>query len=103
MFHGPVRGKGDDALVTLRVSPGKNTALVGLYGEGALKLSVAAPLVDGKANAETQRYLARLLGLPKSAVEMVGGHSSRDKTVLVRGLGAESVMNGLMEPVDRRA
>lgn len=104
MPDGPVRRKGDDALVTLRISPGsKNTAFAGLYGEDALKLSVAAPPVDGKANAETRRYLAGLLGLPKSAVEVVGGHSSRDKTVLVRGLGAEAVKKSLMGTVDQRA
>ncbi len=88
----------------MRVSPGsKNTALGGFYGEGALKLSVAAPPMDGKANAETRRYLARLFGLPKSAVKVVGGHSSRDKTILVRGIGGESVLKSLMETVDRRA
>jgi uncharacterized protein (TIGR00251 family) len=102
--RGPVRRKGDDALVTLRVSPGsKSTSFAGLYGEGALKLFVAAPPVDGKANAETRRYLARLLGLPKSAVEVVGGHSSRDKTILVRGLGAEAVRRSLMGSVEGRA
>ena len=46
------------AYVQLRVSPGaKSTAIKGLYGEGAIKLSIVAPPVEGKANAEVERYL----------------------------------------------
>ncbi len=57
----------------------------GVYGEEAVKLSVAAPPVDGKANAEVERFLAGLLGLGPSAVYIVHGATSRDKSVLVRG------------------
>lgn len=73
-------------LVRLRVSPGaKTTALGGPYGEGAVKLSVAAPPVEGRANAEVARFFAGLLGVPRSGVEVVRGARGRDKTVLVRG------------------
>ena len=53
----------------------------------ALKLRVAAPPADGKANAETERFLAKLLGIPRSDVAVIRGASSRDKAVLARGLG----------------
>lgn len=70
----------------LRVSPGaKNTAIKGKYGEGAIRLSVAAPPVGGRANAEVERYLARLFGASPSEVTVVKGASSRDKLVFVRG------------------
>ena len=76
----------------LRVSPGaKANALKGMYGEGALRLSVAAPPVDGKANAEVERFLSVLLDLPKSGVCVVGGLSGRDKTVLLRGVEPDQV------------
>jgi uncharacterized protein (TIGR00251 family) len=76
--------------LNLRVSPGaKRTSIEGAYAEGAIRLKVAAPPVDGKANAEVERFLASLLGIPRSDVAVVRGASSRDKTVLVRGLGQE--------------
>lgn len=63
----------------------------GFYGEGALRLSVAAPPVDGKANAEVERSLAGLMNLSRGSVRVVGGAASRDKTVLPEGLDAEAV------------
>ncbi|MDQ3737471.1 MAG: DUF167 domain-containing protein [Actinomycetota bacterium] len=52
-------------------------------------MSVAAPPVEGRANAEIERYLARLLGLSRSGVRVVKGAQSRDKLVVVRGLGVD--------------
>lgn len=67
----------------------------GLYGEAALKLSVAAPPVDGKANVEVERFLARLLGTAASDVTVLHRASSRDKSVLVRGLNEDEVLGRL--------
>lgn len=68
----------------------------GTYGEGSLKLRVAAPPVDGKANSEVCRYLARLLGLSPSRVEVVRGVSGRDKVVLIRDVDPDEVRRGLV-------
>jgi uncharacterized protein len=74
-------------LINLRVSPGaKRTAIDGPYGENAIKLKVAAPPVDGKANAEVERFLAELLDVPRSDVSIIRGATSRDKQALVRNL-----------------
>lgn len=84
--------KGEGVLVRLRVSPGaKITSIKGLYGETAIRLSVDAPPVDGKANAAAERYLAELFGVPRSGVSVVNGASGRDKTVLVHGAEPEEV------------
>ena len=97
--RGFVRPSKGGVLVRLRVSPGsKRTSLKGLYGEAAVKLSVAAPPVDGKANAEVGRFLAGLLDIPPSDVTVVNGTSSRDKTVFVRGGGVNEVL-GRLEPL----
>lgn len=81
-----LRSSDDGVLVSLRVSPGaRRNAIEGKYGEEAIKLKVAAPPVDGKANAEAEAFLAKLLDLRKSDVEVVCGESGRDKKVLVRG------------------
>jgi uncharacterized protein (TIGR00251 family) len=53
-----------------------------------LKIRVAAPPVDGEANAELVRFLARQLGVPRSAVTIVSGSGSRSKVAAVEGIGA---------------
>ena len=91
-----VRPSKDGALLRLRVSPGsKRSSVNGLYGEAAVRLSVAAPPVDGKANAEVEKVLSKLLGVSKGDVCVVGGASGRDKTVLVRGARPEQVRTRL--------
>jgi uncharacterized protein (TIGR00251 family) len=53
--------------------------------DGRLKLAVTAPPVDGEANAAVVELLARELGVPRAAVEVVAGATSRRKTVRVVG------------------
>ena len=77
------RRNGDDWLLELHVQPGaKVSAVVGEHG-GRLKLKIAAPAVDNKANAALLTWLAAQLGVPKSGVRRVRGESSRNKTVAV--------------------
>lgn len=83
-----LRTDGDDLLLSLHIQPGaKTTAIVGLHGE-ALKIRLAAPPVDGKANACLVAFLAERLGVPKSRIELVGGETSRAKRLRVVGAGA---------------
>ena len=83
-----VRREGADWLLELHVQPGaKLTAAVGEHG-GRLKLKIAAPPVDNKANAHLLTWLAAQLGVPKSAVRLVRGETSRQKTVAVCGVDA---------------
>ena len=84
----PVWARRDGAgwLLDLHVQPGaKATAAVGEHG-GRLKLKIAAPAVDNKANAHLLAWLAAQLGVPKSAVRLVRGEASRQKTVAVSGV-----------------
>jgi uncharacterized protein (TIGR00251 family) len=86
--RGCITSTEDGILLNLRVSPGaKHSSIEGPYGESALKLKVMAPPIDGKANAEVERFLAELLGTSRLNVAVVKGASSRDKVVLVRGVG----------------
>jgi len=68
--------------------------VAGLQGE-ALKVRIAAPPVDGEANAALVRFLAKRLGVARSAVSVVRGHSGRHKTVRIEGLSAETVRQTL--------
>ena len=71
--------------VTVKVRTGAPvTKFAGEYGEG-WKLQVAAPPVDGKANAAVCALMASATGVPKSAVSVVRGSTSRDKRVRIAG------------------
>ena len=75
----------------IKVQPrASRTALAGQHG-GAIRLSVAAPPVEGKANEECRRFLADLLGVRRAAIEIVSGASSRTKVIRVRGIAPERV------------
>lgn len=76
----------DGCVLALHIQPGaKQTAIVGLHGE-ALKVRLAAPPVDGKANAALIDYLAERLGIARSALEIVGGQQARSKRVRIRAV-----------------
>ena len=74
-------------MLALHVQPGaKRTAAAGLHGDGAterLRLRLAAPPVDGKANAELIRYLAASFGVPQRGVTIERGEASLQKTVRI--------------------
>jgi uncharacterized protein (TIGR00251 family) len=72
----------------VRVAPrASQTAAAGEH-DGALKVRVAAPPVEGAANAELTRFLAKALGVPARSVEIVSGHASKLKLVRVAGARA---------------
>ena len=83
----------DGALVfAVRVVPrASQTAVVGEH-DGALKVRVAAPPVEGAANAELTRFLAKRLGLSAGSVEIVGGHTSKTKVVRAAGAQAKDLL-----------
>ena len=71
------------------------TEVVGLHGD-AIKLRVAAPPVEGEANEEVVRFLAKTLGVPASAVSVVNGAASRRKTIEVNGVAREHAEQQLL-------
>lgn len=81
----------------VRVQPrAKRTEIAGDHN-GALKLRISSPPVDGKANEECRRFLARLLGVSQSAVEIVAGESSKDKIIRVHDTSADLVRQSLLK------
>jgi hypothetical protein len=70
-------------VLALHVQPGASrTEVAGQHGD-ALKIRLAAPPVDGKANAELLRYLAEAFGVPLRQVMLVRGDASRRKLVRI--------------------
>ena len=77
--------------LTLHIQPGaKKTEVAGEHGD-VLKIRLAAPPVDGKANAALLAFIAERLWVPKSAVTLKSGQTSRRKVVEVAGASAEVV------------
>lgn len=79
----------------LHVQPGASrTGIAGLHGD-ALKIRVAAPPADGRANRELLGYLADLFGVARARVAVVKGESGRRKTVIVQGIGLDEARSRL--------
>jgi len=80
------------AALTLRVTPrARKTEFAGVLEDGILRVRVAAPPVEGKANAELLNFLARVLGVRKNRIEIIAGQRGLDKIVSVLDLSAEEV------------
>ncbi len=81
------RCSGDIITLTLHVQPGaKSSEISGLHGD-ALKLKLAAPPIDGRANEALLKYIAGLFDVPVRQVELRQGGQSRHKVVAISGSG----------------
>ncbi len=81
--------------VDVHVKPRAGRSEVRGVREGALEVAVAAPPVDGAANQELVRVLARRLDLPRSAVRLVRGEGSRRKVVALSDLDEAELLRRL--------
>ena len=61
-----------------------------------MKVKVAAPAVDGKANAGLLEYIAEKLGVPPRTVTLLHGEKSRDKLVSIEGMDGEEAKRRLL-------
>jgi uncharacterized protein (TIGR00251 family) len=81
----------DGCIFRVRVQPrARRDEIRGLHGD-ALKIRLTAPPVAGKANQALQKFLAKRLGIPPSSVEILTGHTSRQKRVRVTGVSAKAI------------
>lgn len=78
-----MRVEADAIVLALHVQPGAaRTELAGTHGD-ALKIRLAAPPVDGRANDELLRFLAEAFGVPRANVALLRGPSSRSKVARI--------------------
>jgi uncharacterized protein (TIGR00251 family) len=83
------RRNGEVITLTLHVQPGaKRSEIVGLHGE-ALKVKLAAPPIEGRANEALLKFIAGLFGVPLRNAELKQGGQSRHKVVAVTGSKVE--------------
>ena len=86
-----------NATVTFRVRVQPRSSRSEIAGErdGAIRIRVVSPPVDGRANEECRRLIAKLIGVAPSAVEIVSGDSSRDKVIRVHDVDAARVREAI--------
>ena len=90
-----LRADADVVVLSLHIQPGaRKTEVVGEHG-AALKIRLAAPPVDGKANAALIKFLAQRLGVAQAAVTLISGETSRAKRLRVSGVSAAQVSAAL--------
>ena len=87
--------KDNAVTIKLRVQPRAPKTEIAGEQAGAIKLRIAAPPVDGKANEECRRYLAKLLKVSATSVEIISGSSSRDKVIRIHNISARRVLEAL--------
>jgi uncharacterized protein len=83
------RRNGEVITLTLHVQPGaKRSEIVGMHGE-ALKIKLAAPPIEGRANEALLKFIADLFAVPLRNTELMQGGQSRHKVVAVIGSKVE--------------
>ena len=89
--EGPIRERTDGVSLQVRVIPrAQRSEIVGVQ-EGNLVVRLAAPPVDGKANAALVEVLCQQWGLKKSSVRLLSGDKSRIKILVISGLARSDV------------
>jgi uncharacterized protein (TIGR00251 family) len=91
-----VREENGSVFFKVRVMPrASREGVVGLY-EDALKIRLTAAPVDGKANEACRAFIAKILSVPRAQVEILSGHTSRNKVIKVSGVSSEKILKALL-------
>lgn len=86
-----IEQRGEQLRIRVRVKPRASKSRIIGEREGVLELALAAPPVDGEANAELISLLATVLRCGKSSIEIVSGTGSRSKLVSIVGFTADEL------------
>ena len=86
-LHGGQKGSALAVRVTPRAS---RNEIVEMLDDGTIKVRLAAPPVDNEANLALIEFLADILGVPKSRLDIVAGVTGRDKLIAVLDMDAET-------------
>ena len=90
-----IRAQADGTLLSVKLQPRASKNEIGAELGGELKIKVTAPPVDAAANEALVKFLAQELECPRGKVELVRGHTSRHKTILLHGFKPENVLSKL--------
>jgi uncharacterized protein (TIGR00251 family) len=85
----------------VRVQPRASKSGVAGEADGVLKVRLAAPPVEGQANGELIRLLAKLFDAPRRRIAILSGQTSKNKVVSVSGMSVDEASRVLAEALDR--
>ncbi|MES0329332.1 MAG: DUF167 domain-containing protein [Dehalococcoidales bacterium] len=88
--------KEDEARLAVRIQPCATSNEVAGMSQETLRLKIAAPPQKGRANRELVAFLSQRLGLKRNSVEILSGHTARNKVIRIRGLSKEEVLKRLL-------
>ena len=87
--------KRDGIILRVHLQPrAKKNEIVGIHGD-SIKIRLKAPPVDGKANEEARRFLAKVLGIKRQQVILRAGTTSRSKSFLIKDVDINTIENKL--------
>lgn len=84
------------ARISVRVYPNAAKNEVAGFADGVLRLKIAAPPMQGKANRELIDFLSQILGVSKSRLAIIRGHASRSKVIVVTDLSQDNALKRLL-------
>lgn len=87
----PSRPDAPGVTLSLRIQPRASKNGISRMEDGSLKIRLTAPPVDGAANEALIAYLAKALAVSKSSVEILSGHTGREKRVRINGVSEEDM------------
>ncbi len=96
-FHDGQRGSALAVRVTPRAS---RNQIVDMLNDGTIKVHLASEPSDDETNLELVNFLAEVLGVPKSRVEIVAGESGRDKLVSILDMDVETAHQRVLAHMD---
>ncbi len=88
----------DGVAFNIRVLPRSSRCDIAGFQDDALKIKITAPPVEGKANSECIKLLSHRLGIKKSRISIVSGHTSKNKKIAISGAtkrDMETILSGL--------
>lgn len=95
------REKLNGTVIYCQIQPkASNTEIVGLHGTPPrLRIRIAAPPVDGKANEELVAFLSKKLKFSKNRIQILSGQSGKFKEVFISGIKADELTLFLLEKI----
>ena len=86
--------------LAIRVTPrAKKNEIVGILGDGTIKIRLTAPPVESKANVALIKFLANILGVPRSKIQIVAGEKGRDKLISVLDVDAQAIQDRILSQI----
>lgn len=84
---------GNDIIIKIKIIPGSSKdKIIGIYND-VLKIIIAAPPVEGKANKKCIAYLAKYFNVAKSKIEIISGQTSKNKLIKIYDISQKDFLD----------